>query len=239
VHGPSAMRTVLKLLLVVSSLAVLGVATVYFAGPTTAVSQAFNSYRQAYFNGDREGILAHMTPEEVAFTEEQRKRALHAARAEVEELPFRKRALVLLMRKMVMNGELKQSVLESSKADELYAAILNVEQGAKALKPISILFAVPTGASTARGYVKMREGNNTSLFDFPLAVAANAYYGFVRSDDGSWHVDPSPILERSAEENEYWAKRIEPTGNTFLVKNVLQVQDTVQAERLFEPLMKK
>lgn len=231
------MRFLSRALLALVALAGICIAIVYAFGPHASVAEAFSRYKQAHIEGNRPGIVALLAPNEIAFMDAQRKLALNASRADVEALPFRQRSIVLSLRNRVLDGELPLQVLQTASPEAFYESAMNVDQVAKTLKPVSIIFAVPTGASTARGYVKLQDVAETGFQDYAIATAMGAYYNFARGEDGTWRVDPTPLLAASAAQNEALAMRVEPTGNQFLLQSIMQVSNPERAARLWDPLV--
>jgi hypothetical protein len=226
-----------RILIALAAMALLGIASIAVLGPHAEIAQAFERYRSALEAGDAALVTKLTAPAEIEFAEAQRKAALSASRSDVERLGFRERAGVLGLRKKVLDGKLPLQILQDKASADFFAAALPVEDMAKALKPMAILFALPTGSSSARGYIGFTQGGAPGWEHFVLALASGAHYRFARSSDGTWLVDPTPVYEFAAGENEGFATRVEPTGNLYITQSLLQEADKARADRLWEPLV--
>ncbi len=224
----------LLLLIVVAAAALAGL--VYLFGPHAQLAQAFSNYRAAYLAGDRNVVTRLTAPEAIARTDVVRQLALTAPRAAVEALDFSRRAAVLGVRKQVRDGVIPLAMLQSSDAVTLFAALEPMDARARTLKDAAVILAVPTGPNTARGYLDLTYAGKPELMAYSMALSFGMFMNFVRSDDGTWLVDPTTLIDSSARENEYWARQVEPTGNTFLITSLLQETDPAKAELLWQPL---
>lgn len=231
------MRVIRRILLLIVVAAAALAAFVYLFGPHAQLAQAFNTYRAAYLAGDRNLVTRLTAPEAIARTDVVRQLALTAPRAAVEALDFSRRAAVLGLRKQVRDNAVPLMLLQTGDPQTLFGTLEPMDAKAKSIRDMYLLFGVPTGARTARGYVSFAASDGPSLQQFAMAVGLGVYFNFVRSDDGTWLVDPTTLIDSSARENEYWAKQVEPTGNTFIIETLLQEKDPAKAELLWQPLI--
>lgn len=225
-----------KLFLYLVILAIAALAFLYLAGPHAEFARAFTRYRDAHLAGDGARVAELTAPAEIAFVDRQRQLALAASHAEVEALPFRLRAGVLGLRQQVLEGRIPLALVQQATPEDLYAQTQEIRAKAAVLAPMEVIFAVPTGTNSGRGYVKIT-AEPVSFYHYPLAASLGLYYGFVRTEGGEWRVDPSPIVDSSATENEYWATQMEPTGNRFIIEAMLGVTDPARVALLWEPLV--
>lgn len=210
-------------------------ALVYAIGPHAATAAAFERYKAAHRAGNGALVAKLTAPREIAFFDEQRRHALTSPRAVVEKLSYRQRLSILTIRAMALDGILPLGVLRDDDPQRVYAATRGIMQNVNSLEQMDVLFAVPTGNGSATAYMSLTKHPGAVFQKAALALSYGAAYGFERQDDGTWLVDPTPIHETSAKENEHWATRHEPTGNEFLVKSYFRA-DPVRAEALWRPL---
>ncbi|MFT3672009.1 hypothetical protein [Aestuariivirga sp.] len=230
------MKVIRRILLLIVVAAAALAALVYLFGPHAQLAQAFNTYRAAYLAGDRNLVTRLTAPEAVARADVVRQLALTAPRAAVEALDFSRRAAVLGLRKQVRDGKLPLTLLQSADPITMYAALEPMEARAKTFQTATVILAMPTGPNTARGYLDLAYAGKPEFMAYSMALGFGIYLNFVRSYDGTWLVDPTALVDSSARENEYWAKQVEPTGNTFLITSLLQENDPAKAELLWQPL---
>lgn len=231
-------RLIRRLLLAALALAAFAGGLTYLLGPHAEVAETFKRYRAAHIAGDRAAVGKLTAPAEIAFIDAQRKLALTAQRSELELLGFREKTTVLRLRQMVRNGDVPMKLLATGTASEVFLATMPIAETAKTLQNVSVLFAVPTGANTAKGYLRLSSVEGLPGQHLAMAIMLNASYDFIRDDKGEWQVDPTPILEGSAKENEYWATQLDPTGNTYITKALLQAYDPAEVAMLWQPLRK-
>jgi len=211
-------------------------ALVYLTGPHAATAAAFERYRAAHLAHDTALITRLTADREIAFFDEQRRHALGSPRRVVETLSYRQRTTVFLIRALVLDGALPVRVLREASATEVYAATRAFLSNPKSLEQMDVLFAVPTGTGRATGYMSLTRLPGAAVQKAMLALTWGTAYGFERRGDGTWVVDPTPLMEGSARENEYWATRVEPSGNEFLMKFYFKA-DPRRAEALWRPLL--
>ncbi len=173
-------------------------------------------------------------PAELSLFDGHRKQAMTGSRDVVAALPFRSRAEVLSLRLQVQKGTLPVAVLADPDVPRAYAAFIDHQPSSGAETPGSILFAVPSGKGRARGYLEVTPGADLVLLRGLIVLTHGLYYDFEKTADG-WRIDRTPALDRSASENEYWALKMEPTGNRFIYQ-LLGAQDTDTQDRLWQPL---
>lgn len=225
-----------RLVLAALGAAAATAALVYLIGPHAATAAAFERYRAAYRAGDA-ALVTRLTAErEIAFFDEQRRHALGSPRSVVEELSFRQRIYILTMRAMVLDGLVPAAVMREASAPELYQATRAVWQSSAMLDQMDVLFAMPTGIGRATGYMSLTKLPGPAFQKLVIALSWGTAFGFERRGDGTWLVDPTPLLETSARENEHWATRLEPSGNAFLMRSYFKA-DPLRAEALWRPLL--
>ncbi len=71
---------------------------------------------------------------------------------------------------------------------------------------------------------------------YSMALGFGMFLNFVRSYDGTWLVDPTTLIDSSARENEYWAKQVDPSGNTYIIQSLFAGERPRKAELLWQPL---
>jgi hypothetical protein len=223
-----------RLVLAVIALAVLLAGVVYIFGPHASVATAYAAYKSAY--DARDGVtVARMTaPDGIVFFDAQRKRALTASREAVAALSFRERGEVLGLRSQVLSGSLPLDVLSNPDATAAYAAYVRNLPAKPSPLPAGMLFAVPTGSDSARGYVDPAPGSGYALLTGLIVLAWGMYGEFEKTPEG-WQVDMTPALVSSASENERLARRMEPTGNSYIYQ-MLGAADTAAQDQLWQPL---
>lgn len=227
-------------LLTLAALAVVVLATgfIYLFGPHAQLAAAYAKYNAAQHAGDGATVVAMTAPRELEFFDVQRKHALHSKREDVQPLSFRQRLTVFGWRSQVNGGLLPLNILQIPDARDAYAELIAHAARTKSIKVAGagILFAVPTGLRTARGYLDLIPEPGEPLQKIAMAVGFDAYYDFEKTDNG-WLVDETPLQESSASENEYWALHMDPTGNA-LIFNMLGAKDPASEARLWEPLVR-
>lgn len=224
--------------LILAALAGSGAAAalVYGFGPHAATAAAFERYRGAHRMGDAALVARLTAPQEIAFFDAQRRHALNSPRHVVETLSYRQRMTILTMRALVLDGVLAVSVLRDTSPRDLYEATRSVWVNRQVLEQMDVLFAIPTGPRNATGYMSLTKVPAPGFQKLLMALSWGTAYGFDLQDDGTWLVDPTPLLETSARENEHWATRLEPSGNVFLTKSYFKA-DPRRAEALWQPLL--
>lgn len=224
-----------RLLLAATAVIAAFALVVYVLGPHVATAAAFERYRTAHRAGDSALITRLTSAREIAFLDEQRQHALRSPRDLVASLSYRQRLTILAMRSAVRDGALSLDTLRDATPNALYEAMRQAWPAIGSLEQMDVLFAIPTGAGSATGYMSLTKLPGPLYQKVLLALSWRTTFGFERLDDGTWVIDPTPLLEASARENEYWATRVEPSGNEFLMKFYFKA-DPVRAAALWQPL---
>ena len=211
---------------------------IYFLGPHSQVSAAFETYKAAYLTGDVAKVTALTTNSDIAFWDEQRRHALRSSEQVVKKLDYKHRAAILKLRSDVYDGKISIADLDTLDQGQLYSATREPVALGTALSATSVLFAVPTGQGKARGYLRL--GNIRSIpFQVALALFSGAYLNFVTDADGTYKIDPTPILDQGSERMEALALQVDPTGNKFMVQSLLRSGDTDRERKLWAPLIRE
>jgi hypothetical protein len=232
-------RFVKRLLGFAAGAGVLSVALVYLFGPHAPVQAAFDKYKAAYLAGDVGQVARLTSSRDIAFWDEQRRHALTSKAETVNALDYKSRAAVFKLRSDVLDGKVALADLQVFSPEELYAATRESAAFGKALAQTSVLFAVPTGSRSARGYLRLVQLEGYSAMQPVFALISGAYVGFEKSLDGLYKTDPTPLLDRAAREAESLAHRVEHSGNKFLVQGFLRSSKVGREEELWEPLIKE
>jgi hypothetical protein len=223
-----------RLVLAVIALAVLLAGVIYIFGPHASVATAYAAYKSAYDARDGATVARMTAPDGIVSFDAQRKRALTASRQAVAALSFRERGEVLGLRSEVLSGSLPLDVLSNPDAAAAYAAYVRHLPAKPSPLPAGILFAVPTGSGSARGYLDPAPGSGYALVTGLIVLAWGMYGEFEKAPEG-WQVDMTPALVSSASENERLAVRMEPTGNSYIFQ-MLGAADAAAQDRLWQPL---
>jgi hypothetical protein len=164
-----------------------------------------------------------------------RRHALRSDRATVAALSYGDRLGIMALRHAVSIGRLSLDTLRIDAPATFYAA---GRQALPSRDPGMVKWllttVLPTGLGEAWGTVDPSGMTIDPTMSFIMSLFGPIRYRFERID-GRWRVDPLPLLRSSANENEYWARQMEPTGNAFIF-HVLRVSDPVQIEQLWRPL---
>ena len=211
---------------------------VYYLGPHSRVSAAFETYKSAYLAGDVAKVTALTTNSDIAFWDEQRRHALRSAEEVVKALDYKHRAAILKIRSDVYDGKILIADLDRLDQEQLYAVTREPAAFGKALATTSVLFAVPTGRGKARGYLLF--GNIQSIsIQIAYALLSGAYLNFVTDSDGTYKIDPTPLLDQGAKQMEALAIQVDPTGNKFIVQGLLRSGDADREQKLWAPLIRE
>lgn len=232
--GASLFTWIKRLVLAMLALAMLAASAIYFFGPHLSIAAAYAAYKTAYDSRDGDAVARMTTPDGIAYFDLQRKRALTAPRDSVAALPFRERGDVLGLRSQVLSGSLPLDVLSNPDATAAYAAFVRHTPARPSHLPAGILFALPTGIGSARGYLDPAPGSGYALVTGPIVLAWGIYGEFERTPEG-WQVDMTPALVSSASENERLAVRVEPTGSSYIFQ-MLGAADAAAQDQLWQPL---
>ena len=224
-----------RLALLATAAAMAAAGVVYAVGPHAAAAAAFERYRAAHRAGDAALVTRLTAAREIAFFDEQRRHALHSPREIVAALSYRQRLTILSMRAGVRDGALPLATLRDASPTALYQATRRTWPAVGTLEQMDVLFAVPTGPGSATGYMSLTKLPGATFQKVILALTWGTAFGFERLSDGTWVVDPTPVLETSARENEHWARQVEPSGNEFLMKFYFKA-DPQRAAALWQPL---
>lgn len=232
------MRLLIKAFAGLALLCGVAVCLVYFLGPHSQVSAAFETYKSAYLSGDVAKVTAMTTQADIAFWDEQRHHALRSPEAAVKVLDYKQRAAVLKLRSDVYDGKTSIEKLDQLDQQQLYAATREPEAFGKALANATVLFAVPTGQGNARGYLAFGPIQSFSL-QVALALSSGAYLNFVTGADGTIKIDPTPVLDQGSKQMEALALQVDPTGNKFMVQGLLRSDDADREQKLWAPLIRE
>lgn len=230
-------RLIKRLALAILIVVVLATGATYFLGPHAEIAGAYAAWKAAHDSRDGETVVSLSSPNEIAFFDAHRKHALASPRDTVAALPFRQRAAVLSFRSQVLGGSLPVAVLSNPDVKAAFVEYVKRQPARPSVLPAGIMFAVPTGTTTARGYLNPSPESGLEIFLGVIVLVWGLYYDFERTPEG-WQIDTTSAVERSASENEHWAVRMEPTGNAFIFQG-LGATDTATQERLWEPLDKQ
>lgn len=211
---------------------------IYFLGPHIPVSAAFETYKTAYLTGDVAKVTALTTQADIAFWDEQRRHALRSPEEVVKAQDYKQRAAILKLRSDVYDGKISIEDLEQLDQDKLYAASREPAAFGKAMATTSVLFAVPTGRAKARGYLRFGSVQSTSI-QIAYALFSGAYLNFVTGPDGTYKIDPTPLLDQGAKQMEALAIQVDPTGNKFIVQGLLRAEDANREQKLWAPLIRE
>ena len=212
----------------------------YVLGPHLAVIEAFNAYKAAYLSGDADKVTVLTTDPDIEFWDQQRKLALTGNADVVKALDFKHRAAVLRLRTGVIDKHFALEELQSADARKLYSLTRDMSIYPKVLAQMDVMFALPTGTDSARGYVRMTQLPPAFFGHHQiLALATGLYYNFEQQQDGQWLVDPTPMLDGAAHANEQLAIMMEPTGNTYLALSYNPNKDPAREVQIWEPLVKQ
>ena len=232
--GASLFTLIKRLVLAMLAVAVLAAGVIYLFGPHLSVATAYAAYKAAYDRRDGDAVARMTAPEGIAFFDVQRKRALTASRDTVAALSFRERGDVLSLRSQVQNGSLPLDVLSNPDVTAAYATFVRRLPAKPSHLPAGILFAVPTGLDSARGYLDPAPGSGYALVTGLIVLAWGMYGEFEKTPEG-WQVDMTPALMSSAIENERLAARMEPTRNSYIYQ-MLGAADAAAQDQLWQPL---
>jgi hypothetical protein len=220
-----------------SALTVAVLATLLAFGPQDAFRTALQQYQIAYDAQDGALIAALTAPSDLAFFEEQRQHALTSPKPTVEALPFHKRATVLTLRANVLRGYNSLEDLTQVQSGKAFASTYSrLSPSPQAVKSMQLLFALPTGRNSARGYVTPPDMERHFFVDHLMSVYRGVYLE-MEWQNGRWLMSPLPMVANNMAEIEAIAKRLDTTGNRFLFRFMLGSRDPSEVERLWKPLL--
>ena len=152
--------------------------------------------------------------------------------------PYKQRAAVLKLRSDVYDGKISIADLDQFDQGKLYAATREPAAFGKALSNTTVLFAVPTGQGNARGYLAFGPIQSFT-FQVALALSSGAYLNFVADTEGTYKIDPTPVLDQGSKQMEALALQVDPTGNKFMVQGLLRSDDAEREQKLWTPLIRE
>lgn len=228
-------RLIKYFLLAPVAVGLLGGAYVYLFSPTAEVAAAFAQYKAAMLSGDGPEFVRLTAPPALDFIEAQRQRALHAGRDELIALGFRERMTIFGLRAVVHRGMISVEDMQAASRETFYArAQAYHPTGNASLDKITLIMVVPMGQGHARGYLDLTGQPDPGIGTWMISLFHGLRFDFALAG-GQWLVDPTPLLEASATQNEWLAHQMDATGNQLIFK-MLGIPDA-ERDKYWQPLL--